>query len=95
MLVVGAFFSICSDFEYCISHVRVRCDERFTGYGGNKAACLFDMYLSGVSFYVLSDHFLVHQSHVYEEEARRSEVSTPHLPLNAECHQYFGQLAQT
>ncbi|KAF8483785.1 glycosyl-transferase for dystroglycan-domain-containing protein [Russula ochroleuca] len=49
------------------------CDERFTGYGGNKAACLFDMYLSGVSFYVLSDHFLVHQSHVYEEEARRSE----------------------
>ncbi|KAI0002188.1 glycosyl-transferase for dystroglycan-domain-containing protein [Russula compacta] len=49
------------------------CDERFTGYGGNKAACLFEMYLSGVSFYVLSDHFLIHQSHVYEEEARRSE----------------------
>ncbi|KAI0272116.1 glycosyl-transferase for dystroglycan-domain-containing protein [Russula aff. rugulosa BPL654] len=49
------------------------CDERFTGYGGNKAACLFEMYLSGISFYVLSDHFLVHQSHVYEEEARRSE----------------------
>ena len=53
-----------------------RCDERFTGYGGNKAACLFEMYLSGISFYVLSDHFLVHQSHVYEEEARRSEVSS-------------------
>ncbi|KAI9508561.1 glycosyl-transferase for dystroglycan-domain-containing protein [Russula earlei] len=50
-----------------------RCDERFTGYGGNKAACLFEMYLSGVSFYVLSDHFLIHQSHTYEEEARRSE----------------------
>ncbi|KAI0251142.1 glycosyl-transferase for dystroglycan-domain-containing protein [Lactifluus subvellereus] len=49
------------------------CDERFTGYGGNKAACLFEMYLSGVSFYVLSDHFLIHQSHAYEEEARRSE----------------------
>lgn len=55
------------------------CDERFTGYGGNKAACLFEMYLSGISFYVLSDHFLVHQSHVYEEEARRSEVSSYHL----------------
>jgi Glycosyl-transferase for dystroglycan len=53
-----------------------RCDERFTGYGGNKAACLFEMYLSGVSFYVLSDHFLIHQSHAYEEEARKSEVST-------------------
>ncbi|KAI0260188.1 glycosyl-transferase for dystroglycan-domain-containing protein [Gloeopeniophorella convolvens] len=49
------------------------CDERFTGYGANKAACLFEMYLSGVSFYVLSDHFLIHQSHAYEEEARRSE----------------------
>ncbi|KAI0041351.1 glycosyltransferase family 49 protein [Auriscalpium vulgare] len=49
------------------------CDERFTGYGGNKAACLFEMYLSGVSFYVLSDHFLIHQSHPYEEAARKSE----------------------
>ena len=51
-----------------------RCDERFAGYGGNKAACLFEMYLSGVSFYVLSDHFIIHQSHKYEEEARREEV---------------------
>ncbi|TFK51106.1 hypothetical protein OE88DRAFT_1630451 [Heliocybe sulcata] len=49
------------------------CDERFVGYGGNKAACLFEMYLSGISFYVLSDHFLIHQSHPYEEEARKSE----------------------
>lgn len=54
--------------------ISVRCDERFAGYGGNKAACLFEMYLSGVSFYVLSDHFLIHQSHKYEEEARREEV---------------------
>lgn len=51
------------------------CDERFTGYGGNKAACLFDIYLSGVEFYVMADHFLIHQSHKYEEEARREEVS--------------------
>ncbi|OBZ69783.1 hypothetical protein A0H81_10486 [Grifola frondosa] len=49
------------------------CDERFTGYGGNKAACLFEMYLSGVSFYVLADHFIIHQSHKYEEEARKEE----------------------
>ena len=34
------------------------------------------MYLSGVSFYVLADHFLIHQSHTYEEEARREEVRT-------------------
>lgn len=32
------------------------------------------MYLSGMSFYVLADHFLVHQSHLYEEEARKLEV---------------------
>ncbi|KAK7057527.1 putative 2-hydroxyacid dehydrogenase UNK4.10 [Favolaschia claudopus] len=47
------------------------CDERFIGYGGNKAACLFEMYLSGISYYVLADHFLIHQNHLYEETARR------------------------
>ncbi|KAG1861528.1 hypothetical protein DFJ58DRAFT_725709 [Suillus subalutaceus] len=46
------------------------CDERFVAYEGNKAACLYEMYLSSMSFYVLADHFLVHQSHAYEEEAR-------------------------
>ncbi|KAF9073566.1 glycosyl-transferase for dystroglycan-domain-containing protein [Rhodocollybia butyracea] len=49
------------------------CDERFVGYGGNKAACLFEMYLSGISFYVLSDHFIIHQNHLYEEKARKDE----------------------
>lgn len=44
------------------------------GYGGNKAACLYEMYLSGMSFFVIADHFLVHQSHAYEEAARRLEV---------------------
>ncbi|KAF8653335.1 hypothetical protein AX16_004035 [Volvariella volvacea WC 439] len=52
------------------------CDERFIGYGGNKAACLYEMYLSGVSLYVLADHFIVHQNHVYEERARKHEVRT-------------------
>ncbi|KAK0460917.1 glycosyltransferase family 49 protein [Desarmillaria tabescens] len=49
------------------------CDERFVGYGGNKAACLYEMYLSGISFYVLADHFLIHQSHAYEEAIRKNE----------------------
>lgn len=49
------------------------CDERFVGYGGNKAACLFEMYLSGISFYVLADHFIIHQNHLYEENARAAE----------------------
>ncbi|KIY50287.1 glycosyltransferase family 49 protein, partial [Fistulina hepatica ATCC 64428] len=49
------------------------CDERFVGYGGNKAACLFEMYLSGVSFYVLADHFIIHQNHLYEEDVRKHE----------------------
>lgn len=52
---------------------RTRCDERFIGYGGNKAACLFELYLSGVSFYVLPDDFLIHQSHAYAEKARKHE----------------------
>lgn len=45
------------------------------GYGGNKAACLFEMYLAGISYYVLSDHFIIHQNHLYEESARKLEVS--------------------
>ncbi|KAG5715027.1 Glycosyltransferase-like protein LARGE2 [Termitomyces sp. T112] len=49
------------------------CDERFIGYGGNKAACLFEMYISGISFFVLTDHFIIHQSHRYEEIARKTE----------------------
>jgi hypothetical protein len=32
------------------------------------------MYLSGISYFVLADHFLVHQSHLYEEVTRRHEV---------------------
>ncbi|PPR03171.1 hypothetical protein CVT26_008020 [Gymnopilus dilepis] len=49
------------------------CDARFVGYGGNKAACLFEMYLSGMSYYVLADHFIIHQNHLYEEIARKTE----------------------
>ncbi|CAE6494464.1 unnamed protein product [Rhizoctonia solani] len=49
------------------------CDERFVGYGGNKAACLFSIYLSGIDFYVFPDDFLIHQSHPYAEEARKNE----------------------
>jgi hypothetical protein len=33
------------------------------------------MYVSGVSLYVLADHFLVHQNHAYEEVVRKNEVS--------------------
>ena len=39
----------------------------------SKAACLFELYLSGVSFYVLPDDFLIHQSHEYAEAARKNE----------------------
>ena len=29
------------------------------GYGGNKAARLFEMYMTGILFYILSDHFII------------------------------------
>jgi hypothetical protein len=32
------------------------------------------MYLSGITYYVLADHFLVHQNHLYEEVTRKNEV---------------------
>lgn len=50
------------------------CDERFIGYGANKAACLYEIYLSGIGYYVLPDDFLIHQSHAYPESTRKREV---------------------
>jgi hypothetical protein len=32
------------------------------------------MFLAGMSFYVLSDDFLIHQSHQYAEDVRKAEV---------------------
>lgn len=56
--------------------VGVRCDERFAGYGGNKAACVYEHWLAGGGLWVLADHWVVHQSHAYRESARRVEVSS-------------------
>ncbi|KAF9925163.1 hypothetical protein FBU30_004997 [Linnemannia zychae] len=49
------------------------CDERFIGYGANKAACLFEIYISGIDYYVLPQDFVIHQSHPYKEETRKQE----------------------
>ncbi|KAI8352927.1 glycosyl-transferase for dystroglycan-domain-containing protein [Blakeslea trispora] len=49
------------------------CDERFIGYGANKAACLYEIYLSGIDYYVLPDDFIIHQSHEYPETTRKRE----------------------
>ena len=32
------------------------------------------MSISGMEFYVLADHFLIHRSHLYAEKARATEV---------------------
>jgi len=70
--LLGEFYFLC----YPVLIGRSRCDERFVGYGGNKAACLFEMYLSGISFYVLADHFIIHQNHLYQETVRKTEVES-------------------
>lgn len=49
------------------------CDERFIGYGANKAACLFEIYISGVEYWVLPNDFLIHQTHYYPEDTRARE----------------------
>jgi glycosyltransferase-like protein LARGE len=49
------------------------CDERFVGYGSNKAACLYEIFLAGIEFYVLPNDFLIHQRHPYPENDRRIE----------------------
>jgi glycosyltransferase-like protein LARGE len=50
------------------------CDERFVGYGANKAACLYEIYLAGIDYWVLPDDFLIHQTHHYPEDTRAKEV---------------------
>lgn len=50
------------------------CDERFIGYGANKAACLYEIYLSGIDYEVLPNDFLIHQTHYYPESERAKEV---------------------
>ncbi|KAG0019794.1 hypothetical protein BGZ82_011769 [Podila clonocystis] len=48
------------------------CDERFVGYGANKAACLFEIYVSGVDFWVMPQDFLIHQYHDYPTQNRKN-----------------------
>ncbi len=48
------------------------------GYGANKAACLYEIYLSGAQFWVLPEDFLIHQRHPYPENDRRVEVIIEH-----------------
>jgi len=43
------------------------CDERFIGYGSNKCACVFEIYMSGYSFHVLPRSFLLHRPHASSE----------------------------
>ncbi|CAO3645678.1 unnamed protein product [Cunninghamella blakesleeana] len=49
------------------------CDERFFGYGSNKAACLFEIYISGIDYYVMPNDFIIHQTHDYPNETRNLE----------------------
>jgi len=42
------------------------CDEGFYGYGSNKCACIVEMFMAGYEFWVLPDHFVVHQPHADE-----------------------------
>ncbi|KAK9722075.1 hypothetical protein K7432_002962 [Basidiobolus ranarum] len=64
------------------------CNERFIGYGGNKAACLFEIYLSGVDYWVLPQDFIIHQNHDYLEDTRRIERN-----FNKKVYQNFREEA--
>jgi hypothetical protein len=62
-------WSEVSQFKLMLGRVQ----QLMSDIAHSKAACLFELYLSGVSFYVLPDDFLVHQSHEYAEAARKNE----------------------
>ncbi|KAJ3382034.1 hypothetical protein HDU92_004988 [Lobulomyces angularis] len=49
------------------------CDERFVGYGYNRAAWWYEIYLSGIEFYVLPYDFIFHQYHVHDNKIRIAE----------------------
>jgi len=36
-------------------------------------ACLFEIYISGIDYWVLPQDFVIHQSHPYKEETRKQE----------------------
>lgn len=60
------------------------CDERFIGYGANKAACLYEIYLAGIDYWVLPGDFLIHQTHHYPEDTRAKERK-----YNKRLYDYF------
>ncbi|KAG2201768.1 hypothetical protein INT47_002028 [Mucor saturninus] len=60
------------------------CDERFIGYGANKAACLYEIYLAGIDYWVLPNDFLIHQTHHYLEDTRAKERK-----YNKKLYDYF------
>ncbi|KAI8362627.1 glycosyl-transferase for dystroglycan-domain-containing protein [Blakeslea trispora] len=60
------------------------CDERFVGYGANKAACLYEIYLAGIDYWVLPEDFLIHQTHHYPEDTRAKERK-----YNKKLYDYF------
>ena len=67
-------------FRYARFH---RCEERFMGYGHNKIACAWSLYLHGIDFWVLPEDFMIHQDHAYVEKEKAFDVSlgtTCHLP---------------
>ncbi|ORZ10658.1 glycosyl-transferase for dystroglycan-domain-containing protein [Lobosporangium transversale] len=75
------------------------CDERFIGYGANKAACLFEIYISGIDYWVLPQDFVIHQSHPYKEETRKQERKyNRRLYQNFQeetCFRYFKYFLET
>jgi glycosyltransferase-like protein LARGE len=52
-----------------------RCDEHFVGYGKNKIACVFALYLSGLELWVLPQDFMIHQDHPYPDSEKTFDVS--------------------
>jgi len=56
------------------------CDERFRGYGYDRAACISEMYLRDMDFYVLPDAYMMHVDH-------------PRKPLTSELVSAFGSSA--
>lgn len=47
------------------------CEERFMGFGYDRAACVGEMYLRGMELHVLVDAYVVHEAHFRVEISKR------------------------
>ncbi len=64
-------------------------NELFIGYGYNKASHLLEVFLSGLRFVVLNEHFLIHSPHPFTDDSTLSEETSQHANCVVQIYNNF------